>query len=160
MFEQPAGKEEKDRSRSIMILSGIAVVVVIVLIILVSSFSRKPSQIVMNKAGSPEFDAYSQSVSFTNIELHEGIRLNTRFGRIICSVHNEGDRVIEGLQVRAYAIGFNGEIFREKTITVVPNNADRLGPGQALPLDIYLEPIPDPSTIQDMKVEVAGLKLR
>jgi len=160
MFEQPAGKEEKDRSRSIMILSGIAVVVVIVLIILVSSFSKKPTPIQMEKAGSPEFDSYLQFVTIRNIELHEGIRLNNRFGRIMCSVRNEGDRVLDGLQIRAYAVGFNGEVFREKFINAVPNNAERLGQGQSLQLDIYLEPIPDPGTIQDMKVEVAGLKLR
>ena len=36
MFEQPTGKVEKDRSRSIMILSGIAVLAVIVLIVAVT----------------------------------------------------------------------------------------------------------------------------
>jgi hypothetical protein len=161
MFEQPSGKEEKDRSRSIMILSGMAVVVVIVLIVLVSSFSKKPTPIAMAHAGSPEFDDYARFVTIGNIDLHHGITgFNNRFGRIICTVHNEGDRLIEGLQIRAYAVGFNGEVFKEKFVNAVPNNAERLEPGQSLKLDIHLEPIPDPATIQDMKVEVAALKLK
>src|ERR1051325_4265299 len=114
MFEQPAGKIEKDRSRSVMILSGGAVLGVIVLIILVTSFGKKPAKIEMAQRGAPQFDSYAEYVSITNVELTHGERLNTKSERILCLVRNNGEKVIDGLQLRAYVIGLNDEILREK----------------------------------------------
>jgi hypothetical protein len=161
MFEQPAGKEEKDRSRSIMILSAAAVLVVIAMIILLNQYPKKSVTVEFLHAGAPEFDAYSPSVTFDGLDLRTGERTTGRFGRLLCWVRNGGDRVIEGLQVRAWAQGFNNEVFREKIVTVVPTDFhETLAPDTRLRLDIYLDAIPDPSTIQDMKLEVYGLKVK
>jgi hypothetical protein len=161
MFEQATGKEEKDRSRAIMILSGLAVVVVIVLIVLVTSLSRREAPVVLSRAGTPEFDSYVQLVTFNNISKFHGERLNNRYGRITCVVENQGDRTIEGLEVRAYALGLDNQIHKERIIKVVPNGTnEELGPSQTVRIEVFLEPIPDPSTIQDMKLEVFSLKLK
>jgi len=160
MFEQPIGKVEKDRSRSIMILSGVAVLAVIVLIVLVSSFGKKPSPIEFSRAGTAEFDSYSQYIKINNVEKFTGERLNVRYGRFQCSVENSGDRVIMGLQLRLAAIGFNTELFREKIVTVVPNNKDTLQPDESMRVDASFEPIPDKAEIQDMTIEVYSLKLK
>src|SRR5690242_9072596 len=59
MFEQPAGKVEKDRSRSVMILSGVAVLAVIVLVIAVTRF--KPVARTEMDRVSPVKEAYQES---------------------------------------------------------------------------------------------------
>jgi hypothetical protein len=160
MFEQPAGKKEKDRSRSIMILSAIAVVVVIVLIVLVTSFGKRPATQTLFKAGSPEFDGYQQLITISEVSKYHGVRLNTRYGRMECTVVNSGDRVVEALQLRAFAVGFNDDVLKDKILNAVPANADTLPPGASLRMEIYLEPIPDPTTIMDMKVEVFALRFK
>ena len=172
MFEQPAGKEEKDRSRAIMVLSGVAVIVVVALIVLVTKSVKTSAPIAMEHAGSPEFDDYSRSLTIENIQKTTGERLNTRFGRIRCSVINAGDRIIVGLQIRAYVVEFNNEalkekvsrekVVKEKFLNVVPDIRDTLPPDRKLDLDIYLEPIPDLETLQypEMRVEVVGIKLK
>lgn len=160
MFEQPAGKVEKDRSRSIMILSGVAVLAVIILIVLVSSVKKTTAPIEFSRPGSNEFDSYAQSVKINNVEKFTGERLNVRYGRFQCSVENAGDKTVSGLQLRLAAVGFNGEVFREKTVTVVPNNKDELRPGESMRVDVSFEPIPDPGEIQDMTIEVYSLKLK
>src|SRR5215211_7926324 len=159
MFEQPAGKVEKDRSRSVMILSGSAVLAVIVLIILVTSFGKKPAMVQMSRPGSAEFDSYAQFISITNIETRHGERLNLKYARILCTVRNTGDRVLDGLQLRAYVIGLNEELLREKIITPVPEIKPTLGPNQTISIDVSLEPVPDATLIKDMKIELYGLKL-
>jgi hypothetical protein len=159
MFEQPAGKIEKDRSRSVMILSGGAVLAVIVLIILVTSFGKKPSKIEMAQRGAAEFDSYAEFMPISNIELKHGERLNTKYARILCTVRNTGDKVVDGLQLRAYVIGLNDELLREKIITPVPEIKNTLEPGQSMRIDVSLEPVPDASLIKDMKIELYGLKL-
>jgi hypothetical protein len=160
MFEQPAGKEEKDRSRSIMILSAIAVVVVIVLIVLATSFGKRPATEALFKAGAPEFDAYVQFITINEVSKYHGVRMNTRYGRMECGVGNEGDRVVEALQLRAFAVGFNNEVLKEKILNAVPGSADSLPPGTSVRMEIYLEPIPDPTTIMDMKIEVFAFRLK
>jgi hypothetical protein len=160
MFEQPAAKSEKDRSQTIMILSGLAVLVVIVLIIMVTSFGRRPSQTDVARAGSPEFDAYAPYVKISNIDKRSGERLNVRYARILCNVQNVGDKVLTGLQLRAAVVGTGGQLIKEKIITPVPNNRDNLGSNQTMNIDVSLERVPDASEIADMTVELYGLKVK
>jgi hypothetical protein len=159
MFEQPAGKVEKDRSRSVMILSGAAVLAVIVLIILVTSFRKTPTRIEMSQRGSGEFDSYAQFVTISNLDTRHGERLNTKYARMLCTVQNTGDRVLDGLQLRATVIGLNDELIREKIITAVPDVRASLGPNQSMNIDVSLEPVPDAALIKDMKIELYALKL-
>jgi hypothetical protein len=160
MFEQPAVKSEKDRSQTIMILSGVAVLAVIVLIIIVTSLGKKPSQAEMSFAGSAEFDAYAANIKIGNIDKKTGERLNVKYARMLCVVQNSGDQVLVGLQLRASVIGTGGQLIREKIITAVPNNKDTLAPNQAMNIDMSLEPVPDPWDIRDMTIEIYGLKVK
>ncbi|HSE36813.1 MAG TPA: hypothetical protein VLG74_05865 [Blastocatellia bacterium] len=160
MFEQPAVKSEKDRSQTIMILSGVAVMVVIVLIIVVTSIGRRPSQADFALAGSPEFDGYAPNVKIDNIEKATGERLNNRYARIQCTLHNAGDQVLVGAQLKATIIGTGGQLIREKIFTPVPNVRDTLGPNQKMNIDVSVEPVPDRSEISDMTIELLGLKLK
>ena len=160
MFEQPTAKSEKDRSRTIMILSGLAILAVIALIIMVTSFARRPSPTEFAQAGSPEFDGYAPNVLITDVEKRTGERITGRYALILCKVQNAGDKVLMGLQLKATVIGTGGQLIREKVITPVPNNKDALGPNQAMKIDVSLERVPDPSEIMDMTIKLSGLKLK
>ena len=160
MFEQPAVKSEKDRSQTIMMLSGLAVLIVIVLIIVVTSLGRRSSQADFAFSGSPEFDAYAPNVIIADIEKRTGVRLNSRYARIQCTLQNTGDRVLDGAQLRAAVMGTGGQLIREKIFTPVPNVRDSLGPNQTMNIDVSVEPVPDPSEIADVTIELFGLKLK
>ena len=161
MFEQPAGNVEKDRSRIIVILSSAAVAVVVGLIILVGSRSvMQPTQLEMARAGSEEFDSYLGYVQLTNINKTTAERLNNKVGIIRCRVQNTGDRTLVSLQLRGVALGFNNEVLKETVITPMPRVRDSLGPGQSMAIELFLEPIPDPSMVMEMTIEVYGLKVR
>src|SRR5689334_6236335 len=158
MFEQPAGKVEKDRSRVVMLLSGVAVLAVIVLVILVTSFSRKQAPLEFARPGTPEFDSYAQTIKLTNIEKRKGERLNVYYGRFLLTLENAGDKTLIGLQVRMAAIDMNKAVVGEKIVTVIPTIREPLAPGQSARLDLSFEPIPNPDELQDMTVEVYSLK--
>jgi hypothetical protein len=158
MFEQPAGKIEKDRSRMIMLMSGIAVLAVIALVVIVSSMSKKQAPLELARAGSPEFDSYIGSVKVSGIEKRKGERLNIFYGRFIFTLENAGNKTINGLQMRMAAIDMNAQVVKEKIITVIPTLREPLGPGQSARLDLSFEPIPNPDELQDMTIEVYSLK--
>jgi hypothetical protein len=160
MFEQSAAKSEKDRSQTIMILSGVAVLIVIVLIIVVTSLGKRTAQADNAHAGSPEFDSYAPNIKIGSIDKRHGERMNYRYARILCTVENAGDAVVTGLELRATIIGTGGQLIKEKVFTPVPNTREQLPPGKSMNIDVSVERIPDPSEIVDMTIELHGLKLK
>lgn len=160
MFEQPAVKSEKDRSKTIMIVSGLAVLVVIALIIMVTSFAGKQSQLDLAHAGSQEFDAYAANVVIGNVEKKTGERITGRYAVMLCTVQNTGDKILTGLQLKATVIGTGGQLIREKIITSIPGSRDTLAPNQTMRIEVSLEGVPEPWEIRDMTIELYGLKLK
>ena len=160
MFEQAAVKNEKDRSRTIMIVSGLAVLAVIALIIIVTSFGRRPSQMELAERGSPEFDTYADSILLGDLDKWTGERITGRYVRMKCTVQNAGDKILTGLQFKAIVIGTGGQVLREKVITPVPNSKDTLGPNESMKIEASLERVPDPTEISDMKIELLGLRTK
>jgi hypothetical protein len=184
MFEQPTGKVEKDRSRSIMILSGIAVLAVIVLIVVVTRL-KPTARVEMDRVSpvsqaypesEPEFEhmpcppqnvpqteaqTYVPNILITDIDKRKGeyTSLNSKYVRILCNVKNAGDRTIVGLQMRMVLFGFNCEMLKEKIISVIPDKKARLAPGESVSIDISIDRAPDPSEIMDMRIEPYALKL-
>ena len=184
MFEHPTGKVEKDRSRSIMILSGIAVLAVIVLIVTVTRL--KPTARVEMDAVSPVSQAYPESepefeqmpcppqnvtqteaqgyvpnILITDIDKRRGEypNLNSKYVRILCNIRNAGDRTLSGLQMRMVLFGFNCETLKEKVINILPEKRATLGPGESVSIDVSIDRSPDQSEIMHMRIEPYALKL-
>lgn len=183
MFEQPVGNVEKDRSRMIIIISGIAVFVVIGVILLYHLLASPPQKVELAGPGSPEYDSYIENVQIANINMTTGERLNIHFGRIRCIVQNTGDRTITGLRLRGVVIGHTDVPFdyplkeltptqldeflkdrpeaklNEKIVTPIPVRLSELPAGQTLDIDLNIEPIPDMNPME-MIIQVTGLKLK
>jgi hypothetical protein len=149
MFEQPAGRVEKDRSRLIMLSTGGTVLLIIGVIVLFSSYCSREVKVEMAQAGSQEFDSYSPFVSITINDKRTGERLGVKYGRLLCTARNDGDRVLVGLQVRVVVLGFSNEVLQEKISSPIPKAKEALNPHQSMDVDLNIEPIPDPSQIMD-----------
>jgi hypothetical protein len=162
MFDQPGENVEKDRSRLVVLMSGIAVGAVILLIVLVTSFCKSGGGIEIARPGSDEFNSYANNIKVEIVDKFVGERdlgKRVQYARLICHVTNTGDKNLIGLQLKGTAIGLSNEILREKVSPIIPGPHSELEPGEMIRVEVSMEPIPDPSTIQDFKVEVAGLKL-
>ena len=169
IFEQPTGKVEKDRSRLIMIISGIAVFIVVGLIIVQQMFNTGGAKVEFARAGSPEFDSYKDSVVLSNIEKFTGERLNINYARLHGRVRNAGDKSILALQLRIAEIGFDGNTVKrkdgslvEKLVTVIPSQLTgrkSIEPNEVMDVDLNLEPIAT-DELMDIIVEIVGLKVK
>jgi hypothetical protein len=162
MFDQSETHQGKDRSRTVIALSGIAVLLVGALIIIVAS--RPPAQTTepeLAGPGSAEFDSYVNNIAITDVEKFTN---NTLIGRrqatLKANVTNKGDRVVVGLKIKAAAVGFGGETLTFRIATPVPRQKETLGPGETAKIEIQIDPIPDPAQIQDFTLQVAGLRLK
>src|SRR5687767_9311820 len=162
MFEQPKENVEKDRSRLVVMISGVAVAAVIVLIVLVSSFCKSGGRFEMAGPESDEFKGYVNNVKIELVDKFVGERelgKLVKYARLVCHVTNTGDKTLVSLQLKGIAVGFNNETLREKVTTYIPGPHGELDPGEMIRVELTMEPIPDPSTIMDFRVEVAGLKV-
>src|SRR5215471_15107986 len=163
MFEQGADSVEKDRSRLIIALSGIAVLIVIALAIILSqNRSRQPSiESQMSRQGSPDFDSYAPLVKITDLQkMTSSTLIGRRLAILNATVQNSGDKVLTALQIRAAAIGFGGEVLIQKIALPVPRQRDTLGPGESMKISIQIDPIPETDKIMDMTLDVYGIKLK
>jgi hypothetical protein len=185
MFEKASGREERDRSRLIMIISGIAVLAVIALIITVTKYVSPSKPVEMERiyavsasypdtetefnrycppknAPQTEEQAYVPNLKVLNIDKTKGeyANLGSKYIRIQCTIKNGGDRTIEGLELRMVLFGFNCEELREKAIRVIPERQGSLGPGETVPIDASIDRAPDPAKIMHARIEPYKLKLR
>jgi hypothetical protein len=168
MFEQPVGKLEKERSRLIIVAGGLAVLVVILLIALFSWLGTKKQQAIeFASAGSSEFDSYAQFVRLEILEKKSGERFNkSQYKRVVCLLENIGDKTLTAVQLRGAAIRYTGEteenfeIVKEKFSTPVPGDRDSLPPKQSMRVEIYFEPLTEETVIDNLIVQLKGLKFK
>ncbi|MBI3651323.1 MAG: hypothetical protein HY231_09920 [Acidobacteria bacterium] len=169
MFEQPIGKVEKDRSRTIILASGLAVLLVIVLIVLASWFGTKGQKnIDLYAEGSAEFAAYAPNIQVEIKGQWKGERLNYYYRRMVCTVTNMGDKTISGLKLAGAAVMNTGEtldeyqVLKEKVVTPIPNLRDSLAPHQSMEVEINIEPLDQKTDnmVDRLITKVKGLKVQ
>jgi hypothetical protein len=163
MFDQSETTEGKDRSRLIIALSGIAVLLVIALIIIVASRppALSPGEQEWPGPGSAEFDSYSPNIVVSDLDKHwNSTLIGRKQATLKASVTNKGDRLVVGLKIKAAAVGFGGETLASRIATPVPRQKETLGPGETARIEIQIDPIPDPSNIQDFTLTVTALRLK
>jgi hypothetical protein len=167
MFEQPVGKAEKDRSRTIIVASGLAVLAVIILVVLASWLGTKSQQKEeLFVEGSPEFGAYAPFIKVEIKSQFEGERLNYFYRRMVCVITNTGDKTLTGLRLSASAVQNTGytleeyQILKEKTLNPIPNSRELLSPNQAMEAEIFIEPLDEKTqrSVDRLIVLVKGLK--
>jgi hypothetical protein len=99
-------------------------------------------------------------IEIAGVDKRTGVRLNTNYARILCTVRNNGESVVTGMQLRMVLYGFSGQVLREKIVTPVPQLREILGPGATMDLDVSIDRSPPPEEIMDMRLELYSLKLR
>lgn len=113
------------------------------------------------RAGSPEFDGYLKDVAISNKEffysqnLLGGNQITAR-GRL----QNLGNRTLRAVEVRAYAVDFDGKVLVERVAVPIPKmSSEPLRPHETLPITVVIQNAPDEAVVQDIKLELTGLIL-
>jgi hypothetical protein len=168
MFEQPVGKAEKERSRIIIVVGGLAILAVIILIVLFSWLGTRKQQVIdLSFEGSVEFNSYAEFVKVEVLERKTGERFNkSQYKRMVCLLQNLGDKTLTAVQLRGAAIRYTGEtvdnfeVIKEKLVTPVPSDKDSLPPKQSMRVEIFFEPLDENMGIDDLIVQIKGLKVK
>ena len=115
------------------------------------------------RAGSPEFEKYSQLISLDKPEADEATRaIGDIMMTLRTTVRNFTGRTINGLEMRAAVVDHQKRPVKEKTVVVIPNptRPPELENNKTLPVQVLLEGMSKTDDRADIEMEVTGFTFK
>ncbi len=145
-FLQPPEKEKGINKRFLLplLIAAIIVIVAITAISLTRSTQQIHEQILEGalREDNSEFAIYTKKISIQTDE-DRTTWSPTGMGTIVMSirgnVRNITGKTLIGLEIKAAVVDSFGKMIKEKTVLVVPKQAERLENGQSLPVQVLIE---------------------
>jgi hypothetical protein len=113
------------------------------------------------RAGNPEFDAQKANIVLDDPEADEAKRA---LGDIVMSlrttVRNLTGKTINGLEIRAAVVDYEGKPVKERTAIIIPTRQGELAPNKTLPVQMMLEGMKDTDARANIKMEVVAFKFK
>lgn len=160
-------KKESIISKGLIAAIGIGIIAVLILVGL-ASLKSSDSQIQESalkgafREGTPEFENETKKIVIIK-DPDKTLESTTGLGTIMMSmaakVRNNGDRVINGLEVRATVIDISGKPVKEKEVILIPKEISRLGPGEELPVRVAIDGFNKEDDRANIRWKVTAIKV-
>lgn len=160
--------ENTESHRTLIIVVAIAAAVVIALFFYIlmrasagSGGGAEPTLQGAIRPGSPEFDQQKANIVLDDPEADEAKRaLGDIVMTLRTTVRNLTGKTINGLEIRASVVDYEGKPVKERTVIVVPTKVPELPPNKTLLVPVTLEGMKDSDARANIKMEVTGFKFK
>ena len=162
--------EEKDKTLwTIYIVVGVISVLLIGGIIYIAkrpaAATSGPAQLEgALRPGSPDFDKYKALITVDKPEATEGARaIGDIVMTLTTTVRNFTGKTINGLEMRGSVVDIQGNPVKERTVTVIPNNATGvpdLDPNKTLAVPILIEGMSKDADRANIKMVVTAIRFK
>lgn len=92
--------------------------------------------------GTPEFERLTKDI-IIQTDMDNIMQSPTGMGTIMMTIHakirNKGDKTINALEAKVGVVDLSGKVVREKKLLIVPNQQEKLLPGQTIPVVATVE---------------------
>ena len=159
--------EASESNRTLIIVVAIAAAVVIALLFYLlmraggGSRTGEPTLQGAIRAGSPQFEQYKPQIVLDDPEATEAKRA---LGDIVMSlqttVRNLTGKTLNGLEMRAAVVDYQGQPVKQRTVIVVPTRQAELAPNKTMQVQVMLEGMSDTDARANIKMEVTGFKFK
>jgi hypothetical protein len=167
MAAQDRRFEETESRKTLIIVVAVAAAVVIALFFYLlmraggSSGSGEPTLQGAIRAGSPQFDQYKPQIVLDDPEATEAKRaLGDIVMTLVTTVRNLSGKTLNGLEIRAAVVDYNGKAVKERTVVVIPTRQPELPPNKTMQVPITLEGMTDTDARANIKMEITALKFK
>lgn len=114
------------------------------------------------RAGSPQFEEYKSKIVLDD---PEATQANRALGDIWMSlstvVRNFTGKTLNGLEIRAAVVDYEGKPIKERTIVVIPTRQQpELSPNKTMAVSTTLDGMKDTDPRADIKMEVVAFKFK
>jgi len=154
-------------NRTLIIIVAIAAAVVIALLFYLlmraggSGNAGEPTLQGAIREGSPQFAELKSRIVLDDPEATEAKRA---LGDIVMSlqttVRNFTGKTLNGLEIRAAVVDYEGKPIKQRTVVVVPTRQPELAPNKTMPVSVMLEGMSDQDARANIKMEVTGFKFK
>src|SRR5215218_443350 len=158
--------EASESNRTLIIVVAVAAAVVIALLfyLLMRAGGGRASEPVLQgaiRAGSPQFEQYKSQIVLDDPEATEAKRA---LGDIVMSlqttVRNLTGKTLNGLEIRAAVVDYQGQPVKQRTVIVVPTRQPELAPNKTMQVPVMLEGMSDSDARANIKMEVVAFKFK
>ena len=159
--------ETSESHRTVIIVVAIAAAVVIALFFYVlmragaGSGGGEPTLQGAIRPGTAEFDKDKPNIVLDEPEADEAKRA---LGDIVMSlrttVRNLTGKTLNGLEIKASVVDYEGKPVKERTVVVVPTRIPELAANKTMPVQVMLEGMKETDARANIKMEVTGFKFK
>jgi hypothetical protein len=114
------------------------------------------------RAGSPQFEANKANIVLDEPEATEAKRaLGDITMTLQTTVRNLTGKTLNGLEIHAAVVDYEGKPVKERTVVVVPSERQaELAPNKTLQVNVALDGMSDADARANIKMEVTGFKFK
>lgn len=168
MAVQDRRAEGSETNRTLIIVVAVAAAVVIAVIFGVLMFAvgggrgtGEPSLQGAIREGSPQFAEYQSKIMRDEPEATEAKRaLGDIVMTLRTTVRNFTGKTLNGLEVRAAVVDYQGQPVKQRTVVVVPTRQAELGPNKTMVVDVTLDGMKDSDARANIKMEVTAFRFK
>ena len=163
----PDRAEGSDTNRTLVIVVAIAAALLIAVFFYVlmrasgGGTTGEPTLQGAIREGSPQFEEYRSKIVLDDPEATEAKRA---LGDIVMSlqttVRNLTGKTLNGLEIHAAVVDYEGKPVKERTVVVVPTRQPELAPNKTMQVNVALDGMSDTDARANIKMEVTGFKFK
>jgi hypothetical protein len=113
------------------------------------------------RAGSPQFEQYKSQIVLDDPEATEAKRaLGDIVMTLQTTVRNLTGKTINGLEIRAAVVDYQGQPVKQRTVVVIPTRQAELAPNKTMQVPVMLEGMSDTDARANIKMEVTAVKFK
>ena len=166
MAAQDRRLEERASNRTLIIIVAVAAAVVVALFFAFLFMGTRggtgePALEGAIRAGTPEFEQYRTQIVLDDPEATEAKR---PLGDIVMTlqtvVRNLSGKTLNGLEVRAAVVDYEGKPVKQRTVVVIPTRRPELPPNRTMEIPVLLEGMSDKDARANIKMEITALKFK
>jgi hypothetical protein len=155
---------ESNRTLIIIVAVAAAVVIAILFYLLMRAGGGRTAEPTLQgaiRAGTPQFEQYKSQIVLDDPEATEAKRA---LGDIVMSlqttVRNLTGKTLNGLEIRAAVVDYQGQPVKQRTVIVVPTRQPELPPNKTMQVPVMLEGMSDKDARANIKMEVTAFKFK
>lgn len=167
MAAQDRRFEETESRKTLIIVVAVAAAVVIALFFYLlmraggSNGGAEPTLQGAIRAGSPQFDQYKSQIVLDDPEATQAKRaLGDIVMTLSTTVRNLSGKTLNGLEIRAAVVDYDGKPVKERTVVVIPTRQPELPPNKTMTVPVTLEGMTDTDARANIKMEVTAVKFK
>ena len=159
--------ESSETNRTLIIVVAVAAAIVIagLIALLMSTIGNRsgsePTLAGAIRAGSPQFEEYKSKIFVDDPEALEAKRaLGDVVMELKTTVRNITGKTLNGLEIRASVVDYEGRPVKERTVLVIPTRQPELAPNKTLPVQVMLEGMKETDPRANIKMEVTAFRFK